>query len=209
MNSPTCSCQFIQTIRNLNLPYYQQQNQAGFLSLEEIVSLDWRCSKLIQATQHCRCCVTDLDIMIATQSTLEIVLSLLEAAQSAYSSRISRRDGQSSAQAMDELLKRGSKDKNMDTSGDVFVLGRVALDEEDCDAMARSLIMSAILRMATGVRELRERIATYREDSYLQSRSAGQCCTLPRQAKDADNELDSKLSMMLARIRAVVARARM
>ncbi|KAL0930032.1 uncharacterized protein CTRU02_214852 [Colletotrichum truncatum] len=208
MNSPTCSCQFDDTIRNLNLPYYEQEHHGGLLGLEEIVRLDWRFSNLIRTTRDCECCFADLNILIATQSTLETVLSLLETAQSTYGSRINRRRRQSSEQSMDELLNRWPIGNGGEMKGNGFVLGRVVLGEEDCDVMARRLIISAISRMARCVRELRARITRYMDNYCRTSQSASQYYNLPRHAKEAYDELDDKLGTILARVCAAVARER-
>lgn len=208
MSSPTCPCQFDDTIRNLNLPYYEQEHHGGLLGLEDIVRLDWRFSNLIRTTRDCECCSTDLNILIATQSSLETVLGLLETAQSAYGSRISRRRRQSPERPTGELLNRWTDCNGGDAKGNAFVLGRVVLGEEDCDVMARRLIISAISRMARCVRELRARITRYMDRYDRTSPSASQYYTLPRQAKEAYDELDDKLGTILARICAAVARER-
>ncbi|KAF6813403.1 hypothetical protein CMUS01_12844 [Colletotrichum musicola] len=208
MSSPTCPCRFDDTIRNLNLPYYEQEHHDRLLGLEEIVRLDWRFSSLIRTTRDCECCSTDLNILIATQSTLETVLGLLETAQSAYGSRISHRRRQSSEQSTDELPNRWPDCNGGDTKGTHFVLGRVVLGEEDCDVMARRLIISAISRMARCVRELRARITRYMDNYDRASPSANRYYTLPRQVKEAYDELDDKLGTILARICAAVARER-
>ncbi|KAF6802752.1 hypothetical protein CSOJ01_11373 [Colletotrichum sojae] len=208
MSSPTCPCRFDDTIRNLNLPYYEQEHHDRLLSLEEIVRLDWRFSSLIRTTRDCECCSTDLNVLIATQSTLETVLGLLETAQSAYGSRISRRHGQSPERSADEPPNRWPDCNGGDTKGNGFVLGRVVLGEEDCDVMARRLIISAISRMAKCVRELRARITRYMDNHDRASPSASRYYTLPRQAKEAYDELDDKLGTILARICAAVARER-
>ncbi|KAK1998431.1 hypothetical protein LX36DRAFT_656566 [Colletotrichum falcatum] len=208
MDLPTCSCQFDDTIRDLNLPYYQQEHHDGLITLEEIVRLDWRFFNLMRKTRDCQCCFADLNMLIATQSTLEAVLGLLETAQSTYGSRTGRGSRHSPNQSTDELPNRWSKCNGGDNGGNGFVLGRVVLSEEDCDVMARRLIISAVSRMAGCVRELRERIASCKYDPYRKSQPASHYYNLPRQAKEAYDELDDKLGMMLARICAAVARER-
>lgn len=204
----SCSCRFDQTMGALNIAFYRPRNE-GFLTLEQIISLDWNISCLIQQTRDCSRCYDDLAVMATIHSTLETILLLLEAAQTAYARRADREGKQTPPEIMNELLDRRSDGRIKDARSSQFVLGRVALGEDDSNMIARRLVTTAISRKAGVIRDLRERINNCTGDPRESSQSDGKDYTLSRQARDMYDELDGKMASTSARVCSAVARASM
>lgn len=190
MAASTCTCQYVHALADMDQTI---NNDKSPNILEKAVKLDWHLSRCTLGINNCDRCSSDLHVIAATESRLEKLVDILEAAYRNY------------------VSGKATQPDKINDGENGLVLGRLNLSPQDTDVLTRNLITDAMYRKVSVIRQLRQQTqkCAMQPDIVSSSQYDVRQHVIFRQNTDACNELDAKLQALLGRVYSVIAQAKM